>query len=183
MTAEIRLGSWVCRPAGRGWVVGRQTGRRMTRRTYHDGRPRAVAALVAAIEREKGVRMPHHVLDALRATSEATGLQLSLVGIEPEVEIGRRALAGMEGEPLRAHYLELVRREMRRRGAGGGGVTPDMARKYFESLDPPPPEQLSRNFLGCVFRGREWQAVGTYPSETPGSHGNLLNIYSLRRSE
>jgi hypothetical protein len=53
-------------------------------------------------------------------------------------------------------------------------VTADDARAYFESLGPPPPEALSRNFLGSVFRGRAWERVGYTTSRTPGSHANLI---------
>ena len=83
-------------------------------------------------------------------------------------------------EQTRRIYLDRVRATMRRWAGDGGAITPDDARDYFESLDPPGPERLSRNFLGCVFRGREWEVVGTYTSATPGSHGNRLNIYRLR---
>ena len=84
-------------------------------------------------------------------------------------------------EETRADYLDRVRTAMRRWAEDGHPITPDDARDYFESLNPPGPERLSRNFLGCVFRGREWEVVGTYRSATPGSHGNRLNIYRLRK--
>lgn len=100
-------------------------------------------------------------------------------------ERARRSPASME--EARAHYLELVRAEMRRRAesrfralGGGYSLSPDLARSFFESLDPPPPPDLSRNFLACVFRGREWVPVGTYRSTTPGSHGNRLQRYRHR---
>lgn len=85
-------------------------------------------------------------------------------------------------EAIRAEYLERVRAQMRRWAETGAVVTPDDARAYFESLNPPGPEHLSRNFLGCVFRGAEWEFAGTYKSQTPGSHANRLNMYRLRRA-
>lgn len=89
---------------------------------------------------------------------------------------------------LRAEYLEQVRAEMRRLWHSRlmslpeerCTVSADDARAAFERLGPPPPEELSRSFLGGVFRTPEWEAVGMTNSTTPGSHGNLIRVYRWR---
>ena len=120
----------------------------------------------------------------------------------PEVEEKHRALEELEESELRARYLTKIRGAMlrlwRRRfrflqreageldlppaqrwpGYPEAVVTPDDAREYFEDLDPPGPEDLSRNFLASVFRGSEWEAVDTYKSRTEGSHANELKAYA-----
>lgn len=108
--------------------------------------------------------------------------QLSL--LNPEEVVRDQVLDQMEESELRAYYLELIRERMRERwqwlstvSPGEAFVTPDDARIYFERLCPPPPGELSRNFLGCVFRGEEWEFAGTYKSRTSGSHANRLNRY------
>lgn len=105
-------------------------------------------------------------------------------------ELRARDAAFADMQEARDHYLRLVREEMVRRAhrrfaalGGGYSLSPDVARAFFEKQmqpAPPPPEELSRNFLALVFRGPEWVAVGTYRSTTPGSHGNRLNRYRLR---
>lgn len=102
------------------------------------------------------------------------------LGFDLEAQAREEAFDRMEASEIRAHYLRLIRKEMRRRALRGVRVNPDHARTYFESLNPPGPEELSRNFLGCVFRGKEWVWAGTYRSQTTGSHGNRLNEYEIR---
>lgn len=104
---------------------------------------------------------------------------------ESERDKGNRIVAALTGRPDRADYLSRVRAAMRRlyraRYADVGEravVTPDDARRVFEAMGPP--RSMSRNFLGGVFRERGWEIVGTYASETPGSHGNRLNQYAWR---
>lgn len=83
---------------------------------------------------------------------------------------------------LRRGYLETIRAYVeslywqRRRLYGDRAyVTADDARKHFEGLpDIPPPDEMSRNFLGCVFKGGGWEAVGFYKSKTEGSHANRV---------
>jgi hypothetical protein len=100
-----------------------------------------------------------------------------------EREIGRRAVAEVASLPERAAYLQRIRDKMRQvyrmkvdlYGEHGASVTPDDARRYFESMNPP--AGLSRNFLAAVWREPGWEIVGVYHSETRGSHGNKLNRY------
>ena len=179
---EIRVGRWVARPSRGAWVVGRLTpGGSVKHRRFFNSAAEASEGVLMAFQEEMGATMPQEAINALQAHARAWGEQLSLAGIEPEEAARDRALEAMEASELRAHYLEIIRREMKRRGEAGLRCTPDYARVFFESLDPPPPELLSRNFLGCVFRSGEWQVVGTYQSSTPGSHANRLNIYALKK--
>lgn len=101
---------------------------------------------------------------------------------ESERQRGSRIVAELAERPDRAEYLIRVRAAMRRlyraRYADVGEratVTPDDARRVFEAMGPP--KSLNRNFLGGVFRERGWEIVGTYASQTRGSHGNRLNQY------
>ena len=178
MTPEIRIGQWVARPTTRGWVVGRLAkAGKLSRPTYWKRAEGALKAVCAAYETERGVVLPPEAIARLRATAEASGGELTL----SEVEVGERVLDAMEATALRAHYLDLVRAHMVTLDTGYYPVTPDDARAYFESLDPPP--TMSRNFLACVFRDGQWEACGTYRSKTPGSHGNRLNQYRLKCRE
>lgn len=100
-------------------------------------------------------------------------------------------------EALRTRYLEQIRFEMfllhesRRSTIGFHGawlspagretqpwVSADDARAYFETLGAPP--ELSRNFLGQVFRRGGWTAlVGRrVASTTAGSHRNELKLWT-----
>ena len=91
---------------------------------------------------------------------------------------------------LRRSYLATIRGRMfvlwmmrvDAHGREKAFVTPDDARAYFESLAPPPPEELSRNFLAGVWKEKGWKKLsgtdGTYYSETKGSHGNELKKYA-----
>jgi len=104
-----------------------------------------------------------------------------------EIEERDRILAAL-GD-TRSGWLDEIRAEMarlyeRRRTAWGAEafVTADDARAYFESLSPPPPEALSRNFLGAVFKKKGWRAVGFSHSQTKGSHGNLIRKWQLTRT-
>lgn len=102
---------------------------------------------------------------------------------ESEREKGRRIVGELATLPDRAAYLELIREKMRRvyrlrvdlHGEHGAWVTPDDARRFFESLNPP--AGISRNFLAGVWREPGWQIVGIYHSATKNSHGNKLNRY------
>jgi hypothetical protein len=100
--------------------------------------------------------------------------------IDFEEQAKQEAFELMQGSELRAWYLDRVRLEMRLLAERWGKATPDDARQAFEAMDPPDAKTLSRNFLGCVFRQPKWVVVGTYRSQTPGSHANRLNIYALR---
>jgi hypothetical protein len=62
-------------------------------------------------------------------------------------------------------------------------VTSDDARTFFENMpDVPPPDVLSRNFLGAVFKTAEWETDGTtVMSVTPGRHAN--RVFRWRRKE
>ena len=182
MSTTVRLGSWILRRSGRSWMLARACpSGKLTHRSYYTSVQTGAEALGRAFWEEKGVVMPQETVAALRASADAWGEQLSLLGIGPEEEARDRALEAMEASELRQHYLEIIRKEMRRRAEAGLTATPDDARAFFESLDPPPPELLSRNFLGCTFRTGEWEVVGTYRSRTAGSHANRLNRYRLRK--
>lgn len=102
-----------------------------------------------------------------------------------ELEERDRILANLSDS--RSGWLEAIRAEMhllyqRRRTAWGAEafVTADDARSYFEGLNPPPPEALSRNFLGSVFK-KGWETCGLSNSQTKGRHGN--RIYKWRRTD
>lgn len=80
---------------------------------------------------------------------------------------------------IRAWMVELYRRREREAEVAKGGlgpfVTADDARAYFEGMDDvPPPQILSRNFLGAVFMGKEWKKCGDQESQTPGRHANRI---------
>ena len=180
-TEDVDLGTWLAKWDGRQWAVGPR------RATQPNAiyRPRYFTGLTAsstwrqgvtpyirdASRRDKGIRLPLDGRDVPGASSQALDLFT-------EEDAKHAALDAMEASELRAEYLERIREEMRRRASGGSEVDPDEARAYFESLDPP--EDLSRNFLACVFRGPEWEVTGRYKSETPGSHANELKRYRLR---
>ncbi len=75
---------------------------------------------------------------------------------------------------IRAHVERLYWERWRALGERAY-VTADDARKYFEGLpDVPPADEMSRNFLGCVFKGEGWEAAGFYKSRTKGSHANRV---------
>ena len=60
-------------------------------------------------------------------------------------------------------------------------VTTDDARKLFESWDVPSADEVSRNFMGALFRGEKgWKAVGFVNSTVAGSHGNLIRKWQWR---
>lgn len=112
---------------------------------------------------------------------------LPLFGTAPsEPEKGATAVAELASDPMRASYLRVIRDRMRMiyrtrvRAYGADSqravVRPDDAREIFER-ECNAPADMSRNFLGAVFRERGWVRVGEYRSETKGSHGNDLNEY------
>ena len=180
-TEDVDLGTWLAKWDGRQWAVGPR------RATQPNAiyRPRYFTGLTApsiwrqgvtpyirdASRRDKGIRLPLDGRDAPRASSQALDLFT-------EEDAKHQILDAMEASELRASYLVVVRGEMRRRASRGSEVDPDEARAFFESLNPP--EDLSRNFLACVFRGPEWEACGTYKSQTANSHANELKRYRLR---
>lgn len=107
--------------------------------------------------------------------------QLSMPLTE-EYRIGQRILSGLTSEELRSAYLDALDAEMvkRARRRETRQVTPDEVRELLESWNPPPPEMLSRSFLGGLWQRRHWQTDGqTYTSATKGSHGNRLLIWRL----
>ena len=107
--------------------------------------------------------------------------QLSLPVTE-EWRVGQRILRGMKEEELRSAYLDALDAEMRKRALRRETreVTPDEVRELFESWDPPPPEMLSRSFLGGLWQRKHWRTDGrTYTSATKGSHGNRLLIWTF----
>lgn len=42
------------------------------------------------------------------------------------------------------------------------------------------PDTVFGNWMGSVFKGPEWVAVGFTKSKTPGSHANLLRTWRLK---
>lgn len=59
-------------------------------------------------------------------------------------------------------------------------VTADDAREVFEAWPGiPDADELSRNFLGSLFRGRRWTEVGTARSRTPGRNASLVRKWAL----
>lgn len=111
---------------------------------------------------------------------------------EPELEVRDEVLGRLES--LRASYVVRIRADLealyhtRRRRARQAGENPDAvyvtstdARELFEHIpNVPPPEELSRNFLGAVFRGDDWEAIGVEPSTTPGRRGALIRRWRYR---
>lgn len=98
-----------------------------------------------------------------------------------EREIGQQILDTLAEKPGRREYLDALDEAMIELACSRPSrqVRPDEARKVFESWNPPPPEELSRNFLGALWNRRHWQTDGTtYISETDGSHGNRLLIWT-----
>lgn len=98
-----------------------------------------------------------------------------------------RALDQMEESDLRRYLLTRCRKYARRlyldrkkrHGAEEAYVCADDVRRYLED-ELEPPEHLSRNFLGQVFRTEAWETDGrTVQSNTPGSHGNRVLRWSL----
>lgn len=104
---------------------------------------------------------------------------------DTERELDAKAAAMDTLELTRKDWLEDIRAWMRLRAnqllvAMGPTyfVTPDDARAWFEAQSPP--DDMSRNFLGAVFRGSDWIVVGRYQSGTRGSNGNELRKYRRR---
>lgn len=105
---------------------------------------------------------------------------------EPELELRDRVLEDLAER--RAHFVTVLRDRMaalyleRRHLARLAGedadavyVTSTDVREEFESLpNIPPPDKLSRNFLGTIFRSDAWEACGVEPSTTPGRRGALI---------
>lgn len=120
----------------------------------------------------------------VEGTGDSAMNDLPLFASSHEAEIGAAIVD--ELAELRAEYLEHIRIEMVRlyRDRRYSDVTPyvsgDDARRYFESLDPPSPEELSRNFLAGVWREKRWIRVGWIKSTTEGSHGNRIAAYQLK---
>jgi len=96
-------------------------------------------------------------------------------------EEAKRDAALLTLEQWRKRWLVKIRREMRvlyltreRQYGPGAFVTGDDARKYFEQL-PNVPMDMSRNFLGAVFKNGDWKTDGrTIKSKTVGGHANRL---------
>lgn len=114
-------------------------------------------------------------------------------------EVAERDHALASLEERRGAYLKLIRAAMGRlygervyavrHGIGWwdrdgsaeavAWVSADDARRYFEALNPP--AELSRNFLGQVFREAGWVALPgrRILSTTPGSHANELKCWAF----
>lgn len=113
--------------------------------------------------------------------------QLSL-SVTEEYQVGQRVLTNLSREELRRAYLEALREEMRKLyrrrrmdpEVGEPAVCADDAREVFESWNPPPPDDLSRNFLAAIWLPDCWVPVGRTRSNTPGSHGNEIRTYAYR---
>jgi len=181
---EVDLGAYLARWDGRQWAVGRkrpsdpskiERPRYFGSTTYTKATERLRTWAQDRARLDAGLVLPPHWQRDSETDLDAGPDLFS----QPSEEAEKERVLGDLAE-LRADYLERIREEVRRRAEMGMRVTPDDARDYFESLNPPPPEELSRNFLAAVFRTREWEVVGTYKSTTPGSHANRLNEYGLR---
>lgn len=96
----------------------------------------------------------------------------------------RAVLERMGENELRAYLLERARKYARgiwqgrakRVGPEEATVCADDVRHYVEKVLEPP-DWVSRNCLGAVFRTGEWEAVGWTTSEWPGSHANPLRTW------
>lgn len=173
---ELQLGEYLAYWDGRQWAVGRR--RRNDRSRIDSPHYLTGGSYITATDRlrrwARGRALHDPDLKLPPYWREDEGIKVS----EPDLFEEAEKEAALDNlAELRADYLERVRAEMRRWAEDGEPITPDDARAYFESLNPPPPEKLSRNFLACVFREPGWRVVGTYKSETPGSHANRLNVY------
>lgn len=79
-----------------------------------------------------------------------------------------------------AHYTDLrIARQLAREIylAGCVPISADDVRRRLEVLHP---DIEPGNWLGALFRGKEWQPVGFTKSRTPGSHANRLVLWRLR---
>lgn len=95
-------------------------------------------------------------------------------------------LSLLSNSELRAHYIAAVRAAMqqlsltRQRMFGeidrlSAAVTANDAREAFEAMKPPPPSELSRNFLGCIFHEEGWHTDSTtIMSRVKGSHARRI---------
>lgn len=108
--------------------------------------------------------------------------------VTEEYQVGRRVLTNLSREELRRAYLKALREEMRKLyrrrrldpDVDEPAVCADDARELFESWDPPPAEDLSRNFLAGIWLPDCWVPVGRTRSSTPNSHGNEIRTYEYR---
>jgi len=98
---------------------------------------------------------------------------------EPEVRAKVRGQARAES----AHYRDVqLAREIARELylAAGLPISADDVRVRMLARFP---DTIFGNWMGSVFRGSEWRAVGFVNSKTTGSHANLLRTWALRKGE
>jgi hypothetical protein len=76
--------------------------------------------------------------------------------------------------------LELAREIARELGADGSHVWADRVRVVLAERHP---DITPGNWLGSLFRGKEWEPKGFVYSRTPGSHSNRLVRWALRKAE
>lgn len=81
-----------------------------------------------------------------------------------------------------AHHtdLRIARAIARELGADGSEVWADKVRVVLAERHP---DIEPGNWLGALFRGKEWRPVGFVRSSTPGSHSNRLVAWKLRAKE
>jgi hypothetical protein len=82
-------------------------------------------------------------------------------------------------EITNADFLKHARKEALRRAKLGYNVSTDDLRVWALELNVRP---KSRNAWGAVFRGKEWQLVGTKPSSFVSNHGRRILVWQLHES-
>ena len=94
-----------------------------------------------------------------------------------ESEAKARGIARAEGHHQRE--VDLARSIARELAEGGREISADDVRAAMTKRYP----HLmvgNLNWMGSVFRGSEWRAVGFVHSKTKGSHANRLCLWTLR---
>lgn len=98
----------------------------------------------------------------------------------PVWEIEERAKEAGIKLAASAHHTDLrIAREIAKELAQGGReVCADDVRAVLAERHPDIDGCL--NWMGGLFRGKEWHAVGFVRSSTPGSHGNRIVKWRLK---
>lgn len=105
---------------------------------------------------------------------------MTIAGARPVWEIEERAKSVGIKLAASAHYrdLQIAREIAKEMARDGREVCADDVRAILAERHPD--IDGCRNWMGALFRGKEWQAVGFVRSVTAGSHGNRILRWRLR---
>lgn len=113
-----------------------------------------------------------------------------------EEEKKRREWDRMEASEKRADVIAAARtwarKEWRRRNRENDSdepttITTDPVRRfverYLQEKGVEEDGEISRNFMGAIFRGDHWRGVGYTKSTIEGSHANIITRWTLVEEE